>query len=110
MIESWFERLKEAINNDGRSLRAISMAAGLSPNYLTQALADGKEPGINKLMAILDSLGAASRSYVLIGQKTTPEDEEFLRLLLALSPEVRANALDFFRSLQAHADEKAQST
>ena len=108
MDDAWFDRLERAIKADGRSLRAISAAAHLSPNFCQQLLKDRKEPGITKLMAILDALGTASTLYVLTGREIMEADEEFFRLVLSLSPALRADALTFFRSLQAHEGERSR--
>lgn len=102
MSETWFDRLERAVKNDGRSLRAISLAAKCGPNFLQQMLRDRKEPGVDRLLSILNALGTASTLYVLTGQVFNDDDEEFLRLVLAIDPALRSEALSFFRALQAH--------
>lgn len=99
MDNDWFDRLKTAVEADPRGMRAISVAAGCGPNYLQQAFKDGKRPGTDRLVRILDALGSTSTLYVLGGLRLTPEDEEFLRLVTDLDPETRARAVEFFRSL-----------
>lgn len=34
MMEAWFDRLVRAVEADGRSLRALSLAIGAGPNYV----------------------------------------------------------------------------
>jgi len=62
MQDEWFERLKAAIANDGRSLRDISLAAGLGPNYVQQMIKRDQPPKIatrDKLLEILEPSVAA---------------------------------------------------
>lgn len=101
MSETWFDRLAIAIERDGRSLRAISQAANCGPNYLQQLMKDRKEPGVERFLKIVKALGTASALYVLTGVDLTRDDEEFFAVVLALKPEVRSEALGFFRALQA---------
>lgn len=102
MGETWFDRLDSAVKRDGRSLRAISLAAKCGPNFLQQMMRDRKEPGVDRLLAILNTLGTASTLYVLTGKVFSRDDEEFLRLVLSIDPALRAEAMSFFRALQAH--------
>ena len=90
-------------------MRAISVAAGCGPNYVQQMLGAGKEPGTDHLARILDTLGQDAALYVLSGVEITPDDLEFVALIKALSPESRADALRFFRGLQAGAGNPNQS-
>lgn len=89
MDNSWYPRLLEAIERDPRSRTAISIAAGLGPNYLQQMIKDGKEPGANKLERLLAALGTASTFYIMTGIEAGPEDEEFLRVVLSAPPAMR---------------------
>lgn len=104
MRHGWLQRLNTALEQDGRSMRAISVAAGCGPNYIQQIVNAGKEPGVDKLARILNVLGQDASLFVLSGVRITSADLEFIELMQSLSPEARADALRFFRSLQASVD------
>ena len=68
MSNDWRERLKQAIKDDGRSLRAISAAADkVGENYLQQMLKDEKDPGFSRLSRVLAELGPAATVFVTSG-------------------------------------------
>jgi len=83
MDNQWRERLKEVIEADGRSLRAISMAAGYGENYVQQMLKNKKQPSFPRLAKVLSVLGASATLYVTSGLRLTPEAEQFLRLVIS---------------------------
>lgn len=61
----WFELLKEMIEKDGRPQRAISLAAGLGPNYVQQMVQKNQLPKpatIEKLLAILNPKGELEKT------------------------------------------------
>ena len=64
-------------------------------------LKDGKEPGVGKLLAVLQVLGTASLLFVLTGRDFNQADEEFLRLVLDMKPAHRSAALAFLQTLKA---------
>lgn len=66
MVTDWRDRLETSIKDDGRSLRDISLAAGLSHGYLHGILRDGKEPTIDRFSRICKAMGV-SLPYVLLG-------------------------------------------
>ena len=103
MSETWFDRFVYALGQDRRSMREISMAAGCGPNYLQQVVKDRKQPTVDRLLRVLNQLGTTSILYVLTGATFTEEDEEFFRLVLSLDPELRTEALNFFRAMQGRA-------
>lgn len=100
MVEGWYQRFVNAIEQDGRDLKAISLAARCGENYVQQMLRDGKRPSVDKFMSILGVLGSASAFYVLMGIEMTDEDEAFFRAALSLDPALKAEAYRFFRTLQ----------
>ena len=53
----WRARLHVAVKGSGHSMRAISLEAGLSKNYLHSILVDGKEPTVASVIAIAEVLG-----------------------------------------------------
>lgn len=99
--DDWRSRLMEAVQRDGRSMRAISIAAGHGPNYLQQVLRDQKDPGFGRVARILDVMGTSTMLYVISGTEITDEDAEMLRIVLSLPPTVRSEARDLFRAIQA---------
>lgn len=72
------------VKADGRSLRAISQAAGYGENYLQQMLKDKKQPSFPRLARVLSVLGSGPALYVTTGMRLTPEALRFLRLALSL--------------------------
>ena len=100
MTEEWFDRFKAAVQQDPRTPRQISLAAGLGVNYVQQALKDGKNISVANLLKILDVLGGASAFYILTGYDFGPDDDEMCRLVLGLDPALRRSALRFFHDLK----------
>jgi transcriptional regulator with XRE-family HTH domain len=64
--DAWRTRIEEAVREDGRSLRDISLAAGLSHGYLHGILRDGKEPTLDRFTKICKTLNV-SLAYALMG-------------------------------------------
>lgn len=102
MNDEWLDRLLECVKRDGRSMRAISVAAGNGPNWLQQVFKDKKDPGFNRLAKTLDVLGTGAILYVITGTKLGEDDAELLRILLSVPPQVRTEALDLFRAIRLH--------
>jgi transcriptional regulator with XRE-family HTH domain len=86
------------------SMRAISRAIGASPNAVSEIWTANKEPGVDKVLAIIDAIGA-SRTAILAGYPMTPETEQLVALLSRMSPAARVSALQFLRDLQAQTNE-----
>lgn len=80
--DDWRKRLETAVDADGRSLRDISLAAGLSHGYLHGILRDGKEPTLDRFRKICAEMGL-SLSYVLIGTNISPATEDIISALEA---------------------------
>jgi hypothetical protein len=83
MKGNWRDRLLAAIDEDGRSDRAISLAAGLGPNFIGQLRgtksAAPKKPNIEYVRKISSALGRELSS--IVGQ-TDEDDEQQLRSAL----------------------------
>lgn len=109
MTKNWFIRLREAIEADPRKMRQISREAGFGVNYVQQMLRDEKEPGTDHLARLLEVLGQRSALYVLMGVQVSEDDEEFLRIASSLPRDLKADALRFFRTLEATANAGAPS-
>lgn len=74
---SWRGRLAEAIAASGMSKRAVSLAANAGAGYVHSILSEGKDPTIEKLMAVCEVV-RASPTFILYGVDVRPEDAELL--------------------------------
>ena len=85
MKDGWKERLLKAIDEDGRSDRAISLAAGLGPNFISQMrgtkAAGPKKPNIEYVRKLVAELGKDLSS--IIGQTEDDADRRLRSALLA---------------------------
>lgn len=75
--ETWRDRISAAAKRDGRSLRDISLAAGLSHGYLHGILRDSKEPTLDRFARICAALDL-SLTYALMGYDVSPETEALI--------------------------------
>lgn len=103
MMDGWKERLLEAVEKDGRSDRAISLAAGLGQNFVNQLRHNDKEPAVKHVLRLADEL-KVSLSALFLGRDTTPEDEEFLALLRSTSAAERDGLLALLRARRTSSD------
>jgi len=71
--DAWFERLKEAIADDGRAAKTISLAAGLGQNFVQQMIARSQPPKDASLTKLLGVLGPEAAAKVR-GQPTLPSE------------------------------------
>lgn len=97
-MEEWRARLIKAVDDDGRSDRAISVAAKLGPNFVNELRNSDKEPGINKVAQLARALNL-SLGYVLNGTEISAVAEDDLRLFLSLPPESRQAILLLARQI-----------
>lgn len=95
--DAWRQRLATAVDGSGKSMRAISLAAGMGPGYLHSVIKEGKEPTISSLIAICREIGA-SLGYILLGQDVSSLDEEFLTLITNASEPQKRAILEILRS------------
>lgn len=109
MKDGWVSRLRAAIEEDGRSLRALSIAAGLGPNYLEQTFSRGSSPVQQKLAAVLDQLGQEAAIYIYTGVKANAQTIEYLNYLAAAPEDLRRSTLDLLaklgREMQAQSED-----
>jgi transcriptional regulator with XRE-family HTH domain len=96
---SWRERLQAAVDASGRSMREISMSSGMSENYLRTILANDREPGIDNLIAICQTLGVSS-GYIILGYEVSGEAEALLRDFIKLSPRQRRAIMETAKSFK----------
>lgn len=99
MQQGWRDRLETAVKADVRSMRAISVACGFGPNYLSEVLTGKKEPGIIKLLRICQELGV-SAAQIITGADVSPQAEEMLAILAGLPEKQQALLYDLARSLR----------
>jgi transcriptional regulator with XRE-family HTH domain len=109
MSEGWLKRLKAAVDADGRTPRAISLAAGVNPNYLSELFTLDKQMAVDKLLKLCDALNI-SAAWVLTGLKASRREEEMLAILsqlpdrAALSTTARARGSRASQAIQASSD------
>lgn len=99
MKEGWRKRLVRAIEADGRDMKAISLAAKCGPNYVQQIVKNGKAPGADRLVRLLQVLGRPASLQIILGAEMTPDDEALVEVVSTLAPEQKETALAFFRTL-----------
>lgn len=88
--DEWRTRIETAAKEDGRSLRDISLAAGLSHGYLHGILRDGKEPTLDRFTKICKALNM-STAYALMGINVTDAQLELIQEIERGGP--RADAI-----------------
>jgi transcriptional regulator with XRE-family HTH domain len=91
---TWRERLALAVKRDRRSLRSISLAAGLGPNFLSELLRTKKEPTIGPFEKVCTEL-KTSTSYILDGFELSPSAMRLLRAFSDLPEEQQETFLAF---------------
>lgn len=87
----WRKRLATAVEESGMSKRAISLAAKAGPGYVHSVLSEGKDPTVEKLMAVCDVLGV-SPTFILYGVDVHREDAEIIAAMRR-NPSTRAAVL-----------------
>jgi hypothetical protein len=85
------QRLREAIDADGRSDSAISTAAGFTRSYVSHIFNQGADPSVESLLKLCATLDV-SPAYILTGAQVTPEGERLLKAWPKLA-EIRRHAL-----------------
>lgn len=97
MMPNWRDRLIEAVDADPRSDRAISLSAGLGPNFVNELRNTDKEPSVKKILKLAGEL-RVSLAHLFLGSEITPEDEEFFDLLRNASQAERDGILAVLRA------------
>lgn len=88
--EAWQLRLEQAIDAakaDGRikSKRQLSRNAGLSENWVSQMINEGKMPRTDNFRRLCAALGV-STTYIMKGADLTKETEDLIEKLRLLDP------------------------
>ncbi|MEH7827644.1 hypothetical protein [Gemmobacter denitrificans] len=91
----WRSRLEAAIKSSGNSMRAVSIASGNGPGYIHGILKEGKDPTIEKLMAVCEAV-PVSLAHVIYGFEITQEDADLLGAMKR-APEAREAVLTLLR-------------
>lgn len=97
--DAWRGRLKQALDASGKSGRSVSIAAGAGAGYVHSILVEGKDPTIERLMAVCQQI-PVSLPWVLYGVEVTPEDLELLSTMKE-SPEARDAVITLLRARSA---------
>lgn len=77
--DKWRDRLADAIKQQNRSLRQVSLQAGKGAGYLHSILVEGKDPSVDNLTDVCHALGI-SLAFALYGLDISPQKERLLRL------------------------------
>lgn len=96
--EEWRVRLQHAVDKSGKSMRAISLAAGCSASYLHGILKEDKEPTVARLVKICAVIGV-SVTYIILGTEMSETQEALLLLLSDLPDEQKQLLFELARSL-----------
>lgn len=99
MTDKWEDRLRECVERDRRSMRAISIAAGKGENYVSQLLKDRGGARLSDLLPLLETLGPSARIYVLTGLNIEPSDVALVEAIAAMPEDARANLRQLVVSL-----------
>lgn len=99
MSDEIFDRLRAAIEEDGRSYSRLSVDAGLGRNFVQQLLKNRKDPGFDKLSKIVRALGPELGHFVLTGNRLSDWDLAFLEIVASIDQESRKNLLKIAEGL-----------
>lgn len=83
--ESWRARLQALVDASGRSMRSISIGAGLGAGYLHSVLKDGTDPSLRALSLIMRELESPV-ALLFEAQDTTQERSRLLNIARTLTP------------------------
>jgi transcriptional regulator with XRE-family HTH domain len=83
--ESWRARLQALVETSGRSMRSISIGAGLGAGYLHSVLKDGTDPSLRALSLIMRELESPI-ALLFEAQDTTQERSRLLNIARTLTP------------------------
>lgn len=76
-------------------MRAVSLAAGCGPGYVHSILSEGKDPTVEKLMAVCEVI-PVSFAHIIYGFEITQEDADLLAAMKR-APEAREAVLTLLR-------------
>ena len=96
VMNAWRKRLEEAVDGSGKSRRSISLESGCAAGYVHSILVEGKDPTIEKLIAVCETI-KANPAFILYGVDVTKEDAEIIDLIRS-NPEARNAILSILRA------------
>lgn len=97
MKHDWRKRLLDAVDRDGRSDRAISIAASLGVNFVNELRNTEKEPSVEKILRLANEINT-SLSFVFLGADATKEDDQLISIISHLPQDEKVSLLEFLRS------------
>ncbi len=96
-MNTWQERLNEAVKNDCRSKRELAAALGMGTQYVYQII-QGKTPAAPKLFELCKLLGV-DPVYVMTGEGSPEGSGDLLKVLADLNADNKAILLKVARGL-----------
>lgn len=81
-------------------MRALSIAAGRGPNFISQMIKDKKQPGADNLAQILEHFTQEDSLYVITGLRLSADELELITAVSALSVDSRRVFLEFLETLK----------
>jgi hypothetical protein len=100
MDDGWFERLLEAVQRDGRDFKAISLAAGLGPNFVQQMVKYRKAPKIDSFVKLMTALGRTDVIYIITGNEFSDVDQQLYEVAAGLDDESKEALIAAFAALR----------
>lgn len=101
-METWKKRLQAVIKRQGRSMREVSISAGLSDGYLFTVFRTQPKPvtpTVDVLLKLCDTLGV-SPSEILEGYKIDLKTETLLRTWAEMSDDEQTAVLPFLQMIR----------
>lgn len=99
MEKDWYARLIKAIENDGSSLRSLSLKAGLSDTYIHHMVKYEKQPTVDKFIAICSAINK-DPAEIITGVKSSPELAKAIQMFAAMPPDQRKAFLAMLETVQ----------
>jgi hypothetical protein len=103
IVTGWRERLARAAEKSGRSLRDISLKAGMGAGYLHGILVEEKDPTIGNMLKIADQIGV-SLSHIIYGIELGADEERLLRFYAQMTPRQKKAFLEMAHTTSATND------
>jgi transcriptional regulator with XRE-family HTH domain len=88
---TWRDRLRDALERSGKTMRAASMEADCGPGYLHDILNTEREPSVDRLAKIAMVLGT-SLTWLWTGYEIDANAEKFLKRMAEM-PDAKRRAI-----------------
>lgn len=79
-IEAMRQRLRDSLAESGRSMRNVSLEAGLAHGYLNSILNEGKEPTVPNIARICREMDV-SLAWILLGINASPRAVKLIEFM-----------------------------